>query len=281
MEQEFILDIKNHRLYQDNKPVEYKLTPNRTKNFVLKPEGVLLHDTAGHLDGNTTVNWFMNPNANASAHLVVHRDGHVTQMAPFNVKTWHAGRSSLDGRAGVNNFSVGIEIVNPGKLTPLGSGHYQAWFGTVFSSSDYTILEKSTSEHGFGGWMAYTPEQLATVEQICVALFRKYNLTWIWPHWKVSPGRKVDTNPLFPLQHIQSKIMGRRDDEESFGIMVANTNQRRWPSYQDNVIQVIPKGTRVEVVRSGWYQNGDEYAQWYLVAYNGHEGWVHSKLIDL
>ncbi len=273
--------IKNHRLYRDNKSVSYTLTPNRTKNFVLKPEGILLHDTAGRLDGDTTVDWFLNPGANASAHLVVHRDGRVTQMAKFNMKTWHAGRSSLGGRSGVNSFSLGIEIVNPGKLTPLGGRYYQAWFGEIYSNNDYSIIEKSTSEHGAGGWMGYTPEQLEAVEQLSVALFQKYDLQWLWPHWKVSPGRKVDTNPLFPLEHVRSKVIGRQEDEGNFGIMIANTNQRRWPSYHENVIQVIPVGTRVEVIRSGRYQNDSEYAEWYLVEYNGHEGWVYGELIEL
>jgi N-acetylmuramoyl-L-alanine amidase len=273
--------IKNHRLYWGNKPVEYKPTPNRTKGFVLKPEGVLLHDTASQLDGDTSIDWFLNPDAQASAHLLVHRDGHVTQLASFNVETWHAGNSSLNGRSGVNRFSVGVEIVNPGKLTPLGNGRYQAWFGEVYSDSDYSITEQSTPEHGAGGWMGYTPEQIETIERFSVVLFRKYGLDWIWPHWKVSPGRKVDTNPLFPLKHLRSKVIGRRDDEENFGILIANTNQRRWPSYHDNVIQVVPKSERVEVIRSGWYQNGDEYAEWYLIVYNGHEGWVYGKLIEL
>lgn len=273
--------ILNHRLHINDSPVEYFLTPNRTKDFVLKPEGILVHDTAGRLDGNTTVNWFMNRNANASAHLVIHRDGKVTQLAPFNTKTWHAGRSNLNGRKGVNNFAVGIEIVNPGKLISLGAGQYRSWFGKVYNNTDFTITEKATHEHGAGGWMDYTAEQLDAVEAISIVLFEKYNLQWIWPHWKVSPGRKQDTNPLFPLEHLQSKLAGRKQDEDNFGKMIANTNQRRWPSYQDNIIQVIPKRKPVELIRSGWYQNGDEFAEWYLVSYKNHEGWVHGTLVDL
>lgn len=274
-------EIKNHRLFYKKRLLEYRLTPNRTKNVTIKPEGILLHDTAGRLDGSTTVEWFLNPRARASAHLVVHRDGKVTQMAPFNRKTWHAGKSSLNGRPGVNNFSVGIEIVNPGILEPIGGGKYRAWFGEVYSAADHVILEKTTVEHGSGGWMDYSAEQLFTLESVCSVLFEKYELSWIWGHWKVSPGRKVDTNPLFPLRHLQAKVMGREIDEESLGTMLANTNQRRWPSYQDNVIQVIPKAKAVEIIRSGWYRNGSEDAQWHLVSYKNHEGWIHGSLIEL
>lgn len=274
-------EIKNHRLFYKDKPVDYQSTPNRTKNFVLVPEGIVVHDTAGNLDGASSVNWFMNPAARASAHLVVDRDGKITQMASFNVKTWHAGRSKFEGRVGVNSFSIGIEIVNPGKLTPLGGGRYRAWFGTVYGDKEYVIAEKTTPEHGTGGWMDYTAEQLGAIEGLSVALFEKYNLKWIWPHWKISPGRKVDTNPLFPLENFQSRLVGREADEKNTGVMLANSNHRRWPSYQDNVIQVIPKGQRVELLRSGWYQNGDEFAEWYLVSHKNHEGWVHGTLVDL
>ena len=281
--------VKDHKLLKDNAEVEYKQTPHFTQGTNVGPngfkaEGIVLHDTAGRLDGNTSVSWFQNPAAKASAHLVVHRNGNVTQMVKFNDKAWHAGTSSLNGRKGVNDFSIGIEIVNPGKLEPLGNGRYAAWFGTIYEDSEFDIVQKTTPEHGSGGWMMYTAAQLEAVEGICVALFSEYSLSWIWPHWKVSPGRKVDTNPMFPLSHIQAKVLGRgadTEDNDDDGVMLANSNQRKWPAYGDNVIQVIPRGTKVEVVRSGWYQNGDEYAEWFLVSHDGHEGWVHSKLIDV
>jgi N-acetylmuramoyl-L-alanine amidase len=260
-------EVKNHRLHRDGQLVGFQLTPNRTKGSVIAPEGIVVHDTAGRLDGDTSVSWFLNPAAKASAHLVVHRDGNTTQLAPLDAKCWHAGTSSLNGRAGVNGFSIGIEIVNPGKLTPLGNGRYKSWFGEVYGDGEYD--------------MHYTEEQIDAVSQISLALFTKYDLQWLWPHWKVSPGRKVDTNPLFPLDHLRARLLGRGDDEGSHGVMVTNTNQRRWPSYGDNVIQVIPRGERVEVLRSGWFQNGDEHAQWYLVAHGAHEGWVHGSLIEL
>lgn len=129
--------------------------------------------------------------------------------------------------------------------------------------------------------MNYTAEQLIAIEAICVTLFEKYNLQWIWPHWKVSPGRKQDTNPLFPLENIQAKLVGRRDDEDNTVIMLANTNQRRWPSYNDNIIQVIPKGKEIELIRAGWFHNDGDTAEWYLVSYNNHEGWIYAALAYL
>ena len=64
-------------------------------------------------------------------------------------------------------------------------------------------------------------------------------------------------------------------------IMLANTNQRRWPSYSDNVIQVLPRGEEVEILRTGWYQNESDYAEWFLVSYNNQEGWIYAALAQL
>ena len=47
-----------------------------------------------------------------SAHYVVDRDGTTVQMVDENFTAWHAGVSELEGRTGLNDFSVGIEIVN-------------------------------------------------------------------------------------------------------------------------------------------------------------------------
>ena len=45
-----------------------------------------------------------------SAHLLVCRDGTVTQYVPFEARAWHAGVSSYRGRAACNDFSIGIEL---------------------------------------------------------------------------------------------------------------------------------------------------------------------------
>ena len=47
-----------------------------------------------------------------SAHYVVDRDGTIVQMVDERRTAWHAGVSELNGRTGVNDFSVGIELVN-------------------------------------------------------------------------------------------------------------------------------------------------------------------------
>ena len=45
-----------------------------------------------------------------SSHLVVMRDGAVTQYVGFTERAWHAGKSLYQGREACNDFSVGVEL---------------------------------------------------------------------------------------------------------------------------------------------------------------------------
>lgn len=45
-----------------------------------------------------------------SAHLLIERDGTVTQFVDFDKRAWHAGQSSYLGETNCNDFSIGIEL---------------------------------------------------------------------------------------------------------------------------------------------------------------------------
>lgn len=45
-----------------------------------------------------------------SAHLLIARDGAVSQFVPLGKRAWHAGASLYCGRSACNDFSVGIEL---------------------------------------------------------------------------------------------------------------------------------------------------------------------------
>ena len=59
-----------------------------------------------------TVDRFLDLGPAVSAQYVVDRDGTTVQMVRDEDKAWHAGVSELDGIKGVNDFSIGIEMVN-------------------------------------------------------------------------------------------------------------------------------------------------------------------------
>jgi N-acetylmuramoyl-L-alanine amidase len=63
-----------------------------------------LEDVAAH---------FENPDTRVSAHYTIDRDGTVLSHVAEEYRAWHAGQSKMtDGRTGVNDFSIGIELVN-------------------------------------------------------------------------------------------------------------------------------------------------------------------------
>src|SRR5258708_31270390 len=45
-----------------------------------------------------------------SSHLLVARDGGLTQFVKFTDRAWHAGQSSYQGHAACNDFSIGVEL---------------------------------------------------------------------------------------------------------------------------------------------------------------------------
>lgn len=260
---------------------------------IITPRIVVLHDTASRLDHGNAAAYLADNDAHVSVHFVVERDGTITQQVPTNRRANHAGKSTFQGRDGCNNFSVGIEIVNPGRMTRTKDGFARAWWGGFFDAGGglaSDIEEVTTPEHGSGLWMAYTEEQIEALLELLPALFAGIStLRDITTHWYISPGRKVDTNPLFPLEHIRAKILGRDDPadvvahdaserEEPFSYVEVETrgdslNMRRWPSFNPNVIAAIPDGTPVPVLRRGIFRG----RKWLLVQYGGHEGWIVAR----
>lgn len=179
----------------------------------MRPTLVVLHDTAGRLEPKSSVNWFCSEDCNTSAHVVVERDGSMTQLVHFNRKAWHAGASSWQGKTGCNAFAIGIEIVNPGILGKDG----RAWFHKK-TEKGFTLAglrQVKTASHGDGCWMPYTAEQIETVTNLCKALCGAYpEISDVTAHFVISPGRKIDVNPLFPLAQVRHAALSVRNKEE-------------------------------------------------------------------
>lgn len=75
---------------------------------------IVVHDTEtpGVREATTIVNWFKNPRSKVSAHYIIGKRGELIQCVPDEKRAWHAGPSKLDNREKVNDFSIGIELVN-------------------------------------------------------------------------------------------------------------------------------------------------------------------------
>lgn len=276
------MQIRNHKL----EGVEFE--PARWVGGEITPEIVILHDTAGPLTKGSSARYLQDNDAKVSVHFVIERDGTVIQQVPTNRRASHAGKSTYHGRADCNAFSIGIEVVNPGRMTWAveNQGTARTWWGGLIQDGDggSDVAELTTPQHGTGVWMSYSSEQITAILALLEALFRDVpSLKDIRTHWYVSPGRKVDTNPLFPLEAVRAKVMGREDPAEDQAdrmsleargavevAAVSGLNLREWPSFNPNVILSIPNGARVPVLRAGRFENRD----WLRVVYAGREGWI-------
>lgn len=168
----------------------------------MQPVATVIHDTASP-SAISAINTFKSAASKVSAHFVVDLDGSITQMVECDTVAWHAGKSVLDGRSGCNSFTIGVEIVNPGKLNDKGC----AWFHKPGQNGYSGIEACKTPEHGNGYWLPYTPAQIEAVTGLCQALVKAYpTIKQIVPHWYISPGRKIDTNPLFPLDALRQAV---------------------------------------------------------------------------
>jgi N-acetylmuramoyl-L-alanine amidase len=278
--------------FRNHKAEGIAFQPAKWTGDKIAPTLVILHDTASRLTHGNAAAYLADNTAQVSVHFVVELDGTIVQQVPTNRRANHAGRSSYHGRPNCNDFSIGIEIVNPGRMIAAGEGKSRTWYGEVLDNAEREIFYRDTDEHGFGWWMSYPEAQIDAVIDLLQSLFAHVDtLEDIRTHWYVSPGRKVDPNPLFPLDQVRSVVLGREEASEAFADAISidpnetdelwveihtsgsALNMRRWPSFNPNVIAQIPDGTEVPLLRQGLFDG----REWFKVAYGGQEGWILAK----
>ena len=81
-----------------------------------RPPGTCIRVIVLHASANSTlgglIRWFLDPISRVSAHYCVGKDGQIVQMVKDIQRAWHAGISEWKGVRNVNDFSIGIELVN-------------------------------------------------------------------------------------------------------------------------------------------------------------------------
>lgn len=107
-----------------------------------------------------------------SAHVLIRRDGSLTQYVPFHERAWHAGVSEWRQRPACNDFSIGIE------------------------------LEGTDTD-------PYEPAQYASLTALVVALIRAYpelGSDRLVGHSDIAPGRKTDPGISFDWPRLKENI---------------------------------------------------------------------------
>ncbi len=98
-----------------------------------------------------------------SAHLLIARDGTITQFVSFDDRAWHAGASSFDGVENCNDYSIGIELEGTDDIP--------------YTDAQY--------------------ESVAKVTRQLLATYPKLTPARITGHEHIAPGRKTDPGPSF------------------------------------------------------------------------------------
>ncbi len=111
-----------------------------------------------------------------SAHLLIRRDGELTQYVPLERRAWHAGESVFDGRCACNDFSIGIEL--------------EGTDDTPYTEAQYRTLAETT--HALmRRYPAITPERITG-------------------HCNIAPGRKSDPGPAFDWAYFRRLIAAQK-----------------------------------------------------------------------
>ena len=196
--------IRDHELTGEG--VGHTESPNHGGHFGPGDlDTIVIHYTAG-ANARAAIDTLCDPERKVSAHLVVARDGAVTQLVPFDTVAWHAGKSQWLGRSGLNSYSIGIEVDNPGRLQER-DGDFVSWFGQVYPDED-VVRAVHRNESAASCWHRFTPVQLQVVEDLCALLMREYGIEHVVGHEEIAPERKDDPGPAFPLDELRDRLAG-------------------------------------------------------------------------
>ncbi|AYA39831.1 N-acetylmuramoyl-L-alanine amidase [Xenorhabdus nematophila] len=114
---------------------------------------------------------------------------HIFNLVDEIERAWHAGISSWAGREGLNDTSIGIEIVNE-------------------ASEDCGIIT----------FPPYNPEQIEAIKELAINILQRYpdiTPTHVVGHSDIAWQRKTDPGPSFPWKALYDAGIGAWYDEET------------------------------------------------------------------
>lgn len=236
-------------------------SPKKDSGTLRNPDTIVIHYTASN-NVKGDIRTLYESNKEASVQFVIDTDGTTYQLMPANRVAWHAGKSRLGNRTGLNKYSFGIEIVNPGFLTEHSDGSLATWYNQIVEKKDATKL-KHKNENFERYWHNYTGEQINAAIELCQALCDTYNISNIVGHDDISPGRKQDPGPAFPLDKVKTIVLDDRNEslnlvetEKLFStVKVNHLNIRQSGNASAKKIALpLSKGQQVRIIeeKEGW-----------------------------
>lgn len=146
-----------------------------------RPEGAAIDMLVLHYTGMETAEAararLLDPTAKVSAHYLINEDGRIAELVPEALRAWHAGVSFWRGATGVNDRSIGIELVNPG----------HDW-----------------------GYRDFPLRQVDALADLCRGILARHPIPArnVVGHSDVAPRRKRDPGELFPWRRLAAVGVG-------------------------------------------------------------------------
>lgn len=152
-----------------------------SQNFNNRPTGTEINTVVIHYTGmksfDEALDRLCNKDSNVSTHYIIKKDGEIISLVDDKFRAWHAGVSSWRGRDNVNDYSIGIELVNKG--------------------------------HEFG-YEEFPERQMDSLLRLFEILMEKYPIEQrnIIGHSDIAPTRKEDPGELFNWELLASYNFG-------------------------------------------------------------------------
>ena len=154
-------------------------SPNYSKKTRLKKDikFVIIHYT-GMQSEVESFKRLMDPQYKVSSHYLINRKGKIIQMVKEKKIAWHAGKSRWKKFKNLNNYSIGIELVNKG--------------------------------HQFG-YQNFSRQQISSLIKLCTKLKKKYLIKKenFLGHSDIAPLRKADPGEKFPWEKLSKFNIGK------------------------------------------------------------------------
>ena len=169
-----------------------------SENYDSRVKYLVIHYTSEGLEDSINL-LTTKTNHPVSSHYLIAEDAQIYQLVSETKRAWHAGKSFWRGERGLNDSSIGIEIVNKsGCMMPMER-----------LITFYEILEYCN----FTEYPKVQINQLLKLSKEIIARHPRIKPYNVVAHSDIAPTRKIDPGPLFPWKDLADQGVGAWYDQ--------------------------------------------------------------------
>ena len=196
------------------------LTINKSypsKNFSEREHGIIRYLILHYTERDFETSLRLLTQGEVSSHYLISEEGGVYQLVDEKNKAFHAGVSHWHEDEGLNETSIGIEIVNGG-----------------FES----------------GFPEFPQKQIESVIALCQGIIQRYNILpqHVLAHSDIAPNRKADPGPQFPWKQLAGAGVGAWFNES---LIESELVSRHCEERSGEAIQILD--VQEKLARYGYY----------------------------